>query len=98
MEEMRPHKMKVIFSEHAKFEIARRKIAARTVGRMLEHPQQEIVAAEGKTVIQGKYRDRHLGKEMLLRIIGRRTKEGFFVITAYKTSRIGKYWKSEDRG
>jgi hypothetical protein len=32
---------------------------------------------------------------MLLRVIGKEVDEVFIVITAYKTSKIEKYWKEE---
>lgn len=88
--------MGILFSEHAKFEMERRKIDAETVRRMVKNPQQEIAGSKEKVVIQGKYQNHHLKKEMLLRIIGRRTQQGFFVITAYKTSKTKKYWLKED--
>lgn len=34
-----------------------------------------------------------MDKEMLLRVIGSEIAGRFHVITAYKTSKIGKYWQ-----
>ena len=56
-EQARNEKVKVLFPEHALFEMKRRQI------------ERELVEVEGR----------------------------FFAVTAYKTSRIDKYWQTENR-
>jgi len=36
------------------------------------------------------------GKEMLLRVICEKRHGAFFIVTAYKTSKVDKYWKKGD--
>ena len=87
--------MKAVFSEHALFEMKRREIEKESVKEVVERPQQEIPSRNNKIILQSKYLNSQQNKEMLLRVIGRRTGGEFFIITAYKTSRIEKYWQKE---
>lgn len=87
--------MKVVFSEHAVFEIKRRGIEKGSVKEVVERPQQEIPSRNNKIILQSKYLNSQQNKEMLLRVIGRKTGGEFFIITAHKTSRIEKYWQKE---
>jgi len=85
--------MKIIFTEHAMFQMQRRKIRKEDVESLIKSSCQKIRSKEGKTIFQNKYFDKILKKEMLLRVIGEERGEGFVVITVYKTSKIEKYWK-----
>jgi len=87
--------VKVVFSEHAVFEIKRRGIEKGSVKEVVERPQQEIPSRNNKIILQSKYLNSQQNKEMLLRVIGRKTGGEFFIITAHKTSRIEKYWQKE---
>jgi len=87
--------VKVVFSEHAVFEIKRRGIEKVSVKEVVERPQQEIPSRNNKIILQSKYLNSQQNKEMLLRVIGRKTGGEFFIITAHKTSRIEKYWQKE---
>ena len=87
--------MDVIIKEHARFEIQRRRIEETDIITVINQPQQRTSSMKGRIVLQSKYFDKMEQKEMLLRVIGKESQEGFVVITAYKTSRIEKYWKKE---
>ena len=87
--------MKAVFSEHAVFEIKRRGIEKGSVKEVVQRPQQEIPSRNNKIILQSKYLNSQQNKEMLLRVIGRKTGGEFFIITAHKTSRIEKYWQKE---
>ena len=87
--------MDVIINEHARFEIQRRAIEETDIITLINKPQQRISSIRGRIVLQSKYFDKTERKEMLLRVIGKESPEGFIVITAYKTSKIGKYWGKE---
>jgi len=77
-------KVKVVFSEYALFEMRRRGIEKGSVKEVVERPQQQIPSRNNKIILQSKYLDSLQNKEMLLRVIGRRTREEFFIITVYK--------------
>ena len=88
--------MEIIFSKHALFEMKRRQITKKIVKDILKNPHQKISSKTGRIIIQGKYIDKNLKKEMLLRIIGKEKGNIFSVITLYKTSKIEKYWIMEE--
>ena len=87
--------MKIIFSEHALFEIEFRKVIKEDIERLIEHPMQKIPAKRNRIIMQTKYNDHIENKEMLLRVIGEESENEFHVVTVYKTSNIGKYWKED---
>ncbi|MCL4557888.1 MAG: DUF4258 domain-containing protein [Deltaproteobacteria bacterium] len=84
--------MRIVFTEHARFEAERRGIKEDTIRDLINQPQQEIPIQKGRVIFQNKYFDTSIKKEMLLRVIGKKVHNRFIVITAYKTSRIEKYW------
>jgi hypothetical protein len=84
--------MKIIFTEHARFEMERRRITEDDLKDLINQPQQKISTEKNRMILKKKYFDNIIKKEMLLRIIGKQEHGKFVVITAYKTSRIKKYW------
>ncbi|MCL7474851.1 MAG: DUF4258 domain-containing protein [Methanosarcinales archaeon] len=88
--------MNIIFSEHAIFEINRRKIKKENIENLVKYPPQKLDGKNNRIIIQGKYLDKDQNKEMLLRIIGEELDDNFYIITTYKTSKIDKYWKGEN--
>ena len=85
--------MKIIITEHAKFEADRRNISEELLKTVVEVPQQKLSSKKRRVILQNRYYDETEGKEMLLRVIGIEVVEGFKVITVYKTSKIDKYWQ-----
>ncbi len=85
--------MKIIFSEHALFEMERRGIEQELVKKAIINPQQKFPAKKGRTVVQIKYYDNAQAHDMLLRVMGEETTAFFEVVTVYKTSKIKKYWR-----
>jgi hypothetical protein len=86
----------VIVTAHARFEIQRRGIEETDVITLINKPQQRIPSLKGRMILQNKYFDKTEGKDMLLRVIGKESPKGFVLITAYKTSKIEKYWMKEE--
>lgn len=89
--------LEVVIKEHARFEAWRRGITEEFIRFVIKNPQQKLSTKKGRVIIQNKYYDKMEDKEMLIRVIGVETSEKFIVITAYKTSKINKYWKEEAR-
>ncbi len=87
--------MKAKLTEHASFEAQRRNISEKLISSVVENPQQRLLSSKKRVILQNKYIDNNVGKEMLLRVIGKEKGDIFNVITVYKTSRINKYWKKE---
>jgi hypothetical protein len=87
--------MKIIFSEHALFEIEFRKIKREDIERLIEHPMQKMPAKKNRIIMQCRYYDNKENKEMLLRVIAEESENEFHVVTVYKSSKIEKYWKED---
>jgi hypothetical protein len=84
--------LEVQIKGHAIFEAGRRGISEEFIKLVVNNPQQKLPSKKERVIIQNKYFDQEEKKEMLLRIIGIETSEKFEVVTAYKTSKISKYW------
>lgn len=85
--------MGVVISEHARFEMVRRRISEEVVMNVTQDPQQIVELGKKRKVCQSKYYDPAGGKEMLLRVICEERYGTLFVVTAYRTSKVEKYWK-----
>jgi hypothetical protein len=73
-------------------EAERRGIDTTVAESVVSEPQQRLV--EGRRIIlQSRYHDRVLAKEMLLRVVIESKEEAVKIITVYRTSRIRKYWQ-----
>jgi len=84
--------MKINISQHALFEMQRRKIPEEALRAVVDSPQTRMASRHGREILQGIYFDAHLGKDMLLRVVGVYEPDGFKVITIYKTSKFDKYF------
>jgi len=87
--------MKIIFSEHALFEIEFRKIKKEDIEHLIKNPMQKMPAKKNRIIMQSRYYDNKENKEMLLRVIGEESENEFHVVTVYKSSKIEKYWKED---
>lgn len=82
-----------ILTDHAKFEIQRRGLSEAVVREILLAPQQQSEIRPGRVVLQSRMSSESAGKTFLLRVfvdIDRRPAE---VVTAYRTSKVEKYWR-----
>lgn len=60
---------------------------------IVRNPGQVIGLKKGRHICQARYFDEFAQKEMLLRVVIEEAPRGIKVITAYKTSKLDKYWK-----
>lgn len=82
-----------IFTDHAPLEILRRGLSEEMVRAILLAPEERIEVRPGREVLQSKISSGQPGKVFLIRVfvdIDRRPAE---VVTAYRTSKIEKYWR-----
>lgn len=82
-----------ILSDHARFELLRRGLSEETVRAILLAPEQGFEVRPGRVVLQSKVSSGQPGRAFLVRVfvdIDRRPAE---VVTAYRTSKIEKYWR-----
>jgi hypothetical protein len=84
-----------VVTDHAAAEIRRRNISIVMIEETLQQPDQKTCAAKGRIIYQKRYYMTDLMKDMLLRVVVERVGENLRIITAYRTSKIDKYWRSE---
>lgn len=87
--------MKFLISSHAEWEMERRRIPRVMVDAVLNGPEQRLPdeSHAGRWIYQSRMRFDD-GKLYLLRIVVT-GEEPRTVITAYRTSKIDKYWRAE---
>lgn len=83
--------MNFIFSNHALQELQRRGLQRNMVESVLNNPQQILEEKEGRKAYQSQV-DFGVGKIYLVRVIVADNIDPAVVITAYRTSKITKYW------
>ncbi|HYA02932.1 MAG TPA: DUF4258 domain-containing protein [Syntrophobacteria bacterium] len=86
--------MRFRFSRHALSEMERRGVSVLLVESVLQEPQQ-VVLAYGQTKAYQSRIEFGEGKVYLVRAIVDETVDPPMVITVYRTSKIGKYWRKE---
>ncbi|MDP2784815.1 MAG: DUF4258 domain-containing protein [Sulfurimicrobium sp.] len=80
-------------THHAREEMARRQIPEDVVTKVLQAPEQIIEERGGRKAYQSLV-DME-GKTYLVRAIVEEWVEPAAVVTVYRTSNIGKYWRAE---
>jgi hypothetical protein len=80
---------RIIISPHARFEMRRRGIAPGEVMAAVRQPDQIVPSPKGREIRQSL-----LGQKgrLLLRVVVKETPVAYYVVTAYKTTKIAKYW------
>jgi hypothetical protein len=84
-----------VITAHAAMELERRGLSEEMVRRVLANPEQGADVRVGRIVLQSRMDMGQPAKEYLMRLfvdIDRRPAE---VVTAYRTSKISKYWRDE---
>jgi hypothetical protein len=83
----------VRFSNHAREEIVRRDIPIEVVEQVLSSPEQVVPEHGGLMARQSRVELE--GKQYLMRVVVAEQPDVTIVVTAYRTSKIGRYWRSE---
>jgi len=81
---------RIFSSGHARFEMKRRGISEREVERVIRNPEQIVLSRKGREIYQSKLGPRG---HLLLRVVVKETAAAYNVVTAYKTSKVAKYWR-----
>ena len=81
-------------SRHAERELSRRQIPRDFLESVLENPDQRIPQRGGKEIRQSQVEFAN-GKIYLLRVVVLAEKDPPVVVTVYRTSKIGKYWRPQ---
>ena len=78
-------------SGHAAFEMKRRGISRNLVEAVIREPGQIVPSVKGREIHQSII---GRGGRMLLRVIVREDEKAYHVVTAYKTTKVAKYWST----
>ena len=82
-------------TDHARLEMARRQISAAAVGQVLAAPEQTECVREGRAVYQSRMERDEPPKIYVLRVVVDIDREPSEVVTAYRSSKVQKYWRSD---
>ena len=82
-------------TDHARQEMMRRQIAEEDVARVLAAPEQTVPIREGREVYQSRLESGEPPKACLLRVFVDTDRFPPEVVTAYQTSKVAKYWRTE---
>ena len=81
-----------ILTDHAVRELRRRGLDKQDIDGVLKNPGQQLNLRPGRVVLQSKTQDG--GTEYLLRVFVDIDRNPAEVVTAYRTSKIAKYWRN----
>ncbi len=79
-------------TDHADFEISRPGLKRETIDRVLKNPEQRFDVRLSRVVLQSRIQES--GKEFLIRVFVDADRRPAEVVTAYRTTKIGKYWRA----
>jgi len=80
-------------TEHARAEMARRQISESDIARVLSAPEQAEDVRQGRMVYQSRIASGEASQVYLLWVFVDVDREPAEVVTVYRTSKIGKYWR-----
>ena len=90
-EQSQPAETKYILKDHVLQEMEKRDIPPELVKSVLNSPEQIVSGYNNRKVYQSRLNFGN-GQEYLLRVIVDSNRKPMEVITAYRTSKINKYW------
>ena len=84
-----------VLTDHARFEMGRRGLAEDAVVAVLRQPEQRWELRPGRHVLQAKTSAGEPPKAYIVRVIVDIDEVPAAVVTAYRTSKLSKYWRRE---
>jgi hypothetical protein len=82
-----------VITPHARHEMERRGLDAELVRAVLTDPGQRLAARPGRVILQSRVLDSLTSREYLVRVFVDVNRQPAEVVTAYRTSRVAKYWR-----
>jgi hypothetical protein len=84
-----------VISPHAAFEMERRGLSDETVRLVLSRPEQEWTVRPGRVALQSRVTLGEATRTYLIRVVADVDRDPAEVVTAYRTSKISKYWRED---
>jgi hypothetical protein len=88
-----PPLVEFTFTDHAQFEMKRRGISEEEVSSVLRAPEQKEEQRPGRCIYQKRAAGPSEDKVYLLRVFVDVDRDPAEVVSAYRTSKVGKYWR-----
>lgn len=82
-----------VITSHAKWELSRRGLSEDTIRAILAAPEQGVELRPGRVVLQSRVSSEQPVKSFLIRVFVDTDRTPAEVVTAYRTSKIAKYWR-----
>jgi hypothetical protein len=82
-----------VLTPHASFELRRRGLDEAVIRQVLTDPEQRLVLRSGREVLHSRLNIS--GRRYLLRVFVDSDRNPVEVVTAYRTSKIDKYWRRQ---
>ena len=82
-------------TEHARLEMTRRHISEEDIARVLAAPEKTLQVRPGRLVYQSRVDAGEPPRAFLLRVFVDVDRRPAQVVTAYRTSRVEKYWRGQ---
>ena len=82
-----------IITDHAATELKRRGLSIEVIDRVLRNPEQRLEVRPGRVVVQS--RVQQSGSQSLVRVFVDIERAPAEVVTAYRTSKVLKYWRDD---
>ncbi|MFI5339393.1 MAG: DUF4258 domain-containing protein [Candidatus Methylomirabilales bacterium] len=80
---------------HAEFEMGRRGLSKETIRQILSAPEQRLEIRPGRVLLQSRIAIGEPARMYLVRVVVDIERQPAEVVTAYRTSKMSKYWKEE---
>jgi len=82
-----------VIIEHAAFEMKRRRLSEAVVRGVLASPEQQWEIRPGRIVLQSRVALGTPARTYLVRVVVDIDRDPAEVVTAYRTSKVSKYWR-----
>jgi hypothetical protein len=84
-----------VFTDHARLEMARRGIGDQVVRQVLGAPEQRVEERMGRVVLHSRVMMGTPPTMYLVRVVVDVDRRPAEVVTVYRTTRLGRYWRDE---
>ena len=82
-----------IITDHATTELKQRRLSMEVIDGVLRNPEQRLEVRPGRVVLQSRIQES--GSENLVRVFVDIERAPAEVVTAYRTSKVSKYWRDD---
>jgi len=82
-----------VITDHATTELTRRGLSTEVIDEVLRNPEQRLEVRSGRVVLQSRIQES--AANYLVRVFVDIDRSPAEVVTAYRTSKVSKYWRDD---